>query len=154
MDYRRWSWTIMDYRGLLNMHHHKIGWVTIVDYHGLSWIATYAPRASDDTWKVWRGYGAYCSLHRSCAILLHGLSYMIVSYALQWLTMSCHGLSWIRECCRLAYHGVWTVMNHHWLSRLIVDYYGSWTIMDCHGLSWIINDCNGLWTMVDYHGLR
>ena len=30
-DYRRCSWTIVYYRGLLDMHHHAIRWITIVD---------------------------------------------------------------------------------------------------------------------------
>jgi hypothetical protein len=38
MDHCGFLWHIVDYRGFLNTHHHRIAWIT-----------RYAPQASDDT---------------------------------------------------------------------------------------------------------
>ena len=38
VDYCGTLWMIVDYHGFLDMHH-----------HGIAWITTYAPQASDDT---------------------------------------------------------------------------------------------------------
>ena len=59
VDYCGTLWMIVDYHGFLNMHR-----------HGIAWITRYASQASDDTYTVWRRYGAYRTLHRTCAILL------------------------------------------------------------------------------------
>ena len=77
-------WHIVDYRGFLNMHHKGIAWIT-------------AHQSSDDTYKVWRRYGAYHSLRRPCASLL-----------LLWIIVDCYGLS--------------TIMDYHGLSWIILDY--------------------------------
>ena len=82
VDYCDTLWTIVDHHGFLNMHH-----------HGIAWIARYAPQASDDTYKVWRRYGAYRSLHRPCVILL--LLWIIMDYNRLLTIMDYQGLSWI-----------------------------------------------------------
>jgi hypothetical protein len=106
----------VDYCGFLDMHHHEIAWITV-----------YARQASDDTWKVWRGYGAHRSLHRPCAILL-----------LLWIIMD--------------YYRLLTIMDYHGLSGIIVDYNGLWTMLDYHGLAWIM-DYRVSWTVMDYQWL-
>ena len=86
VDYCGTLWIVVDYCGFLNMHH-----------HGIEWITRYPPQAYDDTQTVWRRYGAYRSLHRSCAILL-----------LLWIFFDYYGLS--------------TIMGYHGLSWIILDY--------------------------------
>ena len=65
-------------------------------HHGIEWITRYPPQAYDDTQTVWRRYGAYRSLHRSCAILLLLWIFLItLDYRLSWAIMDYRGLSWI-----------------------------------------------------------
>ena len=86
VDYCGTLWIVVDYCGFLNMHH-----------HGIAWITRYPPQAYDDTQTVWRTYGAYRSLPRSCVILF-----------LLWIIVDYYGLS--------------TIMDHHGLSWCIFDY--------------------------------
>ena len=85
MDYCGTLWIVVDYCGFLNMHH-----------HGIEWITRYPPQAYDDTQTIWRRYGTYRSLHRSCAILLLLWIFLItMDYRLSWAIMDYRGLSWI-----------------------------------------------------------
>ena len=95
---------------------------------------------------AWRRNGAYCSLHRSSAILVYGLS-----------QMTGHGLSWIIVDYRrtiMDYRGLWWV---DYVSWIIVDYYycGLSSIRNYPGLLQIIIDIT--WRLsqmiMDYHGL-
>ena len=91
-------------------------WISM-DYHGLSWITTYAPQASDDMSKVWRRYGAYRSLHW-CRRLSQIIVHIIMEYhGLR--TMMDYGLSWI-------------IADYHFLAKLL------WIVVD-YGLSWTLD---------------
>ena len=92
MDYGL-SWSIVNYCGTLWMivaYH----WFLDMHRHGIAWITRYASQAYDDTQTVWRRYGAYRSLHRSCAILL-----------LLWIIFDFYELSTI-----MRYHGLWWII--------------------------------------------
>ena len=143
MDYRGLLWYIVDYRGFLNMHHHAIAWIT-----------RSAPQDSDDTWKVWRRYGAYSSLHRSCAILL--LLWIAMDYRLSWNILEYRGLSWIivddnGSRTMVNYDGLWTIMGYRGLMGLIMGHGLPWTIVDYCGTVWIIMDYCGFLNMY-HHG--
>ena len=165
MDYGL-SWTIEDYCGTSRIYY-GFSWILKYDHHGIAWITRYTPQASDDTWKTCRRYGAYRSLHRSCAILF--LLWLIVDYYGVSSLMDYHGWSWIS----VDDHGLSRIImgrsritDYRWLTWIIVDYGLSWiildyrawfwnimTIMGYHGLSWVIMDYYGLSWNMDYRWL-
>ena len=148
MDYHRGlAWTIIDYRGLLNMHPKPL---TTPKRYGAGMAHT----------VVSIGFINDCRL--SCTIWR-----IIVDYGRWWTIMDCHGLSW----AIMDYRGFWTIIVLSWIGTimalpgisLIVDsglwwyimyYPGLWTVMDYRGLSsmtvTIVGDRNLLWILMEY----